>query len=328
MAKAISLHVLIRYFDNELGTQRLPGKIFSAAPAAFAPWHAMFVTVGIVFLPGFPGVVRQRILAVGAKECEELPPLFLCKAGADANVLERSSVVIQSQQKGANGVVLALLIPAKAGDDAVAIALMLQLEHDPLVRFVGAFHRLDHDSIEARTFKALKPVGGDGSFCSCRCQVKWWCCVGEHFFQTFATLMEWSQAQVFGPFAQHIKQHDGRGSLVCEQVDPRGGRVDAKLQCIEIERAISRDDEFAIDDAAGWELLQQRWKHLWEIAIQRFLLATLDQDFLVIAKYQHSESIPLGLENPVAAGWNFFHTLGQHWQDGWVHWKVHEMILI
>jgi hypothetical protein len=48
MSKAIALHVLVSYLDYKLGTQRLPGKIFSAAPAAFATGHAMFVTVCIV----------------------------------------------------------------------------------------------------------------------------------------------------------------------------------------------------------------------------------------------------------------------------------------
>ena len=87
MAKAISLHMLIRHFDNKLGTQRLPGKVFSPAPAAFATRHAMFVTVGATFLPGFPGMMGQRILAVGSEKFEQLSPLFLGEAGADANVL-------------------------------------------------------------------------------------------------------------------------------------------------------------------------------------------------------------------------------------------------
>ena len=51
MAKAISLHVLIRHLDDKLRTQWFPGKIFSAVPAAFATRHAMFVAVCNPFLP-------------------------------------------------------------------------------------------------------------------------------------------------------------------------------------------------------------------------------------------------------------------------------------
>ena len=50
MTKAIALHVLVSYLDDELGTQRLPGKIFPAAPATFATGHAMFVAACIVIL--------------------------------------------------------------------------------------------------------------------------------------------------------------------------------------------------------------------------------------------------------------------------------------
>ncbi len=105
-------------------------------------------------------------LAVGRKERDQLAPLGHGKAGADANMLQRTACVIQAEQQGTDRFALAILVPAEAGHHAVAVALVLDLQHGAFVRLVDAVDRLRHHAVQARAFKALKPVGGDRAVAS------------------------------------------------------------------------------------------------------------------------------------------------------------------
>ncbi len=67
---------------------------------------------------------------------------------------------------------LALLVPAKAGHDTIAIALVLDLKHHALIRFVGSGDRLSDDAVEAGALEATKPIGSDASIDCCGRQVK------------------------------------------------------------------------------------------------------------------------------------------------------------
>jgi hypothetical protein len=42
VAEAAALHVLVCDFDDKLGAEGFPFKIFAAAPTALAAWHAVF----------------------------------------------------------------------------------------------------------------------------------------------------------------------------------------------------------------------------------------------------------------------------------------------
>ena len=85
----------------------------------------------------------------------------LREARANADVLQRAGIVIQAKQKRAHRSALASFVPSKAGHDAIAVALMLDLEHHALVRLIGAGNWLGHDAIETRAFKAPEPIGCD-----------------------------------------------------------------------------------------------------------------------------------------------------------------------
>ena len=52
--------------------------------------------------------------------------------------------------------VRSLLMPTKSGDDAIAIPLMLDLEHDALVGLVRSFARLRHDTVQTGAFEAAR----------------------------------------------------------------------------------------------------------------------------------------------------------------------------
>ena len=160
--KRAALHVVVGDFDHQLGTQRLPRQILALAPAALAARHALPGRHPPVLLrPRFPRMIGERVLAIGREKLHELAALLCGEARADADVLQRAGIVEETEQQRADCGALAFLVPAEAGDDAVAIALVLHLEHHALVRLVGAGTRLGHDAVETGALEAAEPIRGD-----------------------------------------------------------------------------------------------------------------------------------------------------------------------
>src|SRR5579864_6643535 len=157
MPEARALHVLVRDFDHQFGAQWFPRQVLALAPAALASRHP---------LPGFacmlrpppPRMIGQSIFSIWLKKFHELLSLLHRKAGADAYVLQRARLVEQAKQQRADQRALAFLVPAESGHHAIAIALVLHLQHHALVRLVGAVDRLGHDAIEPRAFETPEPI--------------------------------------------------------------------------------------------------------------------------------------------------------------------------
>ena len=97
-----------------------------------------------------------------------------------------------------------------------------------------------------------------------------------------------------------------------EQFDSRSCGMNAQLQCIEIEPALPCYHQFAVERAAGWQLIGQGLQHLRKVAIERFLVPALQQDLAAVAKHQDSKSIPLRFKNPLTCRRNFVHSFGEH----------------
>jgi hypothetical protein len=132
--------VLVGDFDHQLGPQRLPREVLALAPAALAARHALRALRHLArfrLRPMLPGVRGERVLAIGREIFRQLPALLFREAGAHADVLQRAGIVEEAEQQRADGRPLAFLVPAKTGDHAVAIALVLHLEHHALVGLVG-----------------------------------------------------------------------------------------------------------------------------------------------------------------------------------------------
>ena len=108
--------------------------------------------------PIFPRVSGQRVLAVWREEFYKLASLLFREARADADMLQRAGVVEKAEQERADSRALTLLVPAKAGNDTIAIALVLDLEHHALVGFVGSRNRLGDDAVETGALEATKPI--------------------------------------------------------------------------------------------------------------------------------------------------------------------------
>src|ERR1041384_3621466 len=121
VTKAAALHVIVSDFNHKLRPQRLPGQIFARAPAALATRDAMLAF--IVFGPFLPGMIRQRVLSITREKLDKVFAHLIRKACAHPDMLERTRVVIQPKQQRTDRGVFRVLMPSKASDYAITIAL-------------------------------------------------------------------------------------------------------------------------------------------------------------------------------------------------------------
>src|SRR5262245_12129703 len=106
----------------------------------------------------FPRVSAESVLTVGCKESYQLGSVLFREARADADMLQVAIVVKKAEQERANSRSCAFLVPAKAGNNTIALALVLDLEHHALIRLIGSQSRLGDDAVETSALKATKPV--------------------------------------------------------------------------------------------------------------------------------------------------------------------------
>src|SRR5688572_6666508 len=89
VSEARALHVIVGHLQDELRTERLPGKILALAPAARCARPPLRDGVAAVrqrpFLPGMP---IQRRRAVGSEILHQLAALRIGETGAHPDVLQ------------------------------------------------------------------------------------------------------------------------------------------------------------------------------------------------------------------------------------------------
>ena len=73
-------------------------------------------------------------------------------------MVQLAGVVVKAEQERADHRPGPVLVPAEACDHAVRGALVLHLQHRPLVRLIGLLGALGHDSVQAGAFEAREPV--------------------------------------------------------------------------------------------------------------------------------------------------------------------------
>jgi hypothetical protein len=69
----------------------------------------------------------ERILAVRRQECDKFLAPFVRKTRAYPYMLQPAIVIKETQQKGTDCRAFAFFVPAKTGNNAVAVSLMLDL---------------------------------------------------------------------------------------------------------------------------------------------------------------------------------------------------------
>ena len=99
--------------------------------------------------------------------------------------------------------------------------------------------------------------------------------------------------------------------------------MDAKLEGVEVEVAVVGDDEFPIEDALFGELVAKGREHLGEVAIERFLVAALEEDFIAIAEDEDAEAVTLWLVDPFAFGGYGVDAFGEHREERRINSELH-----
>ena len=85
------------------------------------------IAVRLRLRPVAPRVSFERVLTIGSEKLYQLLPFCVGEARADSDVLEIAAVVVQAEQERADFGFLTALVPAEAGDDAIAVALVFDL---------------------------------------------------------------------------------------------------------------------------------------------------------------------------------------------------------
>ena len=137
--------------------QRLvaPGMRCAAAPAGMAFGR------GVLLGPVAPGMVGEGVAAQRRQLLRQVAPRRHRERRRHADVMEHAGVVVEAEQERADrlgAAFLAALVPAKAGDDAVGRARVLDLQHRPLARLVRRVERLGDDAVEAGALEFAQPA--------------------------------------------------------------------------------------------------------------------------------------------------------------------------
>jgi len=159
-------------------------------------------------------VIFERVFAIGREEFDQLAPLWLGEACTYSYMLESPGDIEESEEQGAYSCAFSVLVPAETCDDTVAVAFVLDLQHDAFIRLVGAGDIFCHDSIEASAFEATKPVHGDIFLIRCGCHVNWGFCGGEQLFQFSTPDVKWFFAKVSIGLAEQVEEYYGGRDLI------------------------------------------------------------------------------------------------------------------
>src|ERR1700694_4728596 len=124
---------------------------------------------------------------------------------------------------------------------------------------------------------------------------------GQQRLQLFAPLLERLVPPIAVSFAQQVEKEDRCRTLPGKQFNPRGSWMNPKLQFLEVEPIVLRDNDFAVEDASTGQLRAQWLDKLGKVSIQRFRIAALHKDFVPVAEDQRAKPVPLRFEDPCLA---------------------------
>ena len=97
----------------------------------------------------------------------------------------------------------------------------------------------------------------------------------------------------------------------------------AKLQRLEVQTAVLRDHDLAVEHAPLGKLRLERLDQLREIPVERLLISALDEQLVAVAENERAEPIPLGLVDPSFARRKVADAVREHRKDGRIDGKLH-----
>ena len=114
---------------------------------------------------------------------------------------------------------------------------------------------------------------------------------------------------------QQVEGDEDRRDLGGEPADAALGRVQPHLHRVEVEHAVARDHDLAVERGVGREQLAER-PQLGEVAQQRPLVARPERELAAVVLEHAAEAVPLRLVLPALAGGQLADELGLHRREG------------
>src|SRR5262245_28305244 len=230
--------------------------------------------------------------------------------------MKGAPIVVQTEEQRSNELVLSLLVPAEACDDAISGARMLDLDHRALAGFVDARRRLGNDAIEAGALELLQPFRGDPSVASHWGYINRRVDGRERLFQQRSPLGLRQLAHVAIVGREDVEGHKGGWRLFRQFRHARGSGVQPKLQQIEIKAVGRDDDDFPVDDQSRGKLFEERVVKFRKVPVERPEVAALNVDVVLPTENDRSEAVPLRLVEETAVSWKRVGELREHRLDG------------
>src|SRR5688572_17956201 len=88
-----------------------------------------------------------------------------------------------------------------------------------------------------------------------------------------------------------------------------------ELQRLEVQRFAPSDHDLSVEHALPGKLSQQRRDQVRVVPRKWLRVPALQVDLALVTKDEHAETIPLGLEDPVATRRKVVYPLGEHRKD-------------
>src|SRR5207249_11729245 len=173
--------------------------------------------------------------------------------------------------------------------------------HHTLARLVDAGLVLGDHPVEPGALEAMEPLIRQRPLPRARAEVDGWPGSRERLLQPRAAVGLQPTAKIAVALREEIEGDEGCRRLRGELRHPRGRRVQAQLQRLEVEPALARDHVLPVDDAARGKAGQEGRLELWEVTIEGFQVAALKVDTVAVAEHDGAEPVPLRLEEPAIA---------------------------
>src|SRR4051794_37255474 len=165
-------------------------------------------------------------------------------------MLEDACIVVQAEQERADDA-CAGLVPAKAGDDALGGARVLDLDHRALARLVRLAGRFGDYAVQARALELREPLGSRLALARRGGEVNRGFHAPEGFLEAGAPGFKWLAHQGAALVRKKVECNERSRRFLGELGYARGSRMQAKLQRVKVEAARTRDDDLAVEHASG-----------------------------------------------------------------------------
>src|SRR5690606_6775704 len=312
------LHVVVGHLGHQFRPQRHPGQVLLARPAARRPRQPGRL-VRRLLRPGRPRMPRHVVHPQRRQLLDQLRPALHRERRRHPHVLQDALVVVQPEQQRPHH--RPALVQAVARHHHVRRALVLDLEHGPLVRPVAQVQRLGDHPVQARPLVLLEPPPGHLDVRRRRRHVH----RGRDPLQGPgqqgpAVALRHVHQRVVAQ-RQHVEGDErGRGALG-QRPHPRVRRVDPLGQRVEVQPLIARDHDLPVQHAPLGHPLPQRRHDLGKVPGQRLAGAAAQLHLVPVAEDDRPEAVPLRLV--LHARRDLRHGPGEHRLHGRHHGKIH-----